>query len=73
MAKATPAQWDTAIANFRRQAATFQKQADAATPGSWQQKADLRLVAQMNSKADVLENMQAAMALEVAPVLEMIR
>lgn len=66
MAKATPAQWNTAIANFRRHAANFQRQADACTPGSWQQKADLRLVAQMNAKADALEKMQAALA---APTL----
>ena len=54
MAQATTAQYETAIANFRRQASEHRIRASREVEGSWQQRADLRCAAHADAQADDL-------------------
>ena len=73
MAKATGAQYDTAIANYRRTAEDFRKTAAIWPEGNWRKDADLRVAAKADANADVLQRMKDAVAQDPMPVLEMIR
>ena len=55
MAKATPQQWNTAIANYRRTADQFRKTAMIWPEGNWRRAADLRVAAKADADADRLE------------------